>query len=251
MGQELPKGSSFSIRKERRYMKKNIWWTAAGLLAVIVLCAALTCDVCAKAAQNDRAGKDGAEIAGVVKMKAGYGIAEIEPGTEESGGGLGKTEEKAEEDSDEEAVIPPSEPVLTGMVLHTKEWEQNRKNANRFYRERSKTEELRASHIFWSGEKFILRACFQGERPPESIFVRIKDTDYKTRLFRSEGIYKGEIFDEDMLYRWGQNHPEELVFLFETEYCAEGRENKARHLSYSCSVTVDDRQPYFMLHRKK
>ncbi len=252
MGQELPKGSSFSIRKERRHMKKFIWWTATGLLAVIVLCAALTCDVCAKAAQNGEAGeKTSAERLCAVKKKGGYGIAGTLSEAAGSGGGFGKTKEKAGGDTDGEEVTKPSEPVLTGMVLHTEEWERNRKNANRFYRERGKTEELREPHIFWSGEKFVLRAFFEGESPPASILVRIKGTDYKTRIFLSEGIYKGELFDEDMLYRRGQNRPEELVFLFETEYSAEGGENKSRSLSDSCSVTVDDRQPYFMLHRKK
>ena len=176
---------------------RYIWWTAAGLLAVIVFCAALTSDVCAE----------------------------------------------AEDES--------PEPVLTGKVLHTEEWEQNRKNANRFYRERGKPEAVRDSRTFWSGEKFVLQASFDGDNPPESILVRIKGTDYKTRIFLSEGIYRGELFDEDMLYRWGQNRPEELMFLFETEYSAEGGENRRRSLSYICSVTVDDRQPYFMLHRKK
>lgn len=200
MGQELPEGSSFSIRKERRNMKRIIWWTAAVLLAVIVLCGTLTCGVCAEAAQSQKAA--------------------------------------------------PSEPVLSGRVLHTEEWEQNRKNANRFFREHDRTEELRAPHVFWSGEKFVLQAVFEGENPPESVFVRIKGTEYKTRLFPSEGIYTGVLFNEEMMYRWGQDGPEELVFLFEAECGKESSAEKRQKLSCVCSVTADDRQPYWMLHRK-
>ena len=94
-------------------MKKFIWWTAAGLLAVIVLCAALTCDVCAKAAQNGEAGeKTSAERLCAVKKKGGYGIAGTLSEAAGSGGGFGKTKEKAGGDTDGEEVTKPSEPVL-------------------------------------------------------------------------------------------------------------------------------------------
>lgn len=140
--------------------------------------------------------------------------------------------------------LEEKEPVLTGQVLHTERWEANRLEANKFYREKNLPEKLRSSEVFWSGEKFILQAKISGEELPPSVLVFIEETDYRGKLFRRGDIYRGELFDKEMLFLWGRKEPKQLTFVFQAVVCGKALQERQR-------VTIDDREPYWILHRKK
>jgi hypothetical protein len=103
---------------------------------------------------------------------------------------------------------------------------------------------LRSEDTFWPGERFLLQADAQGEKPPSRVDVRIEGTDYSTILqFNGDG-WSGSLFDEEMIYAFGQEKAETLVFLFSAVidgvYCQD-----------RCSITVDGRDPYWLMHRKE
>lgn len=135
-------------------------------------------------------------------------------------------------------------PFLSGEVLHTDAWNRHIEDANRYYEECGVPEKRHGEDTFWSGEKFVLRAAVSGEELPDAITVSIAGTEYETRLWRRGDFYEGELFEADMLFRWGQQGPEVLVFVFEAEA-------GEASLFDRCRIEVNDEDPYWMLHRKE
>ncbi len=136
------------------------------------------------------------------------------------------------------------QPSLTGQVLHTSRWDEHRKASDRFWEARRQKAYLRGPQVFWSGEKFLLQAQVSGEAQPPFIEVCIEGTDYSTRLTKSETDYRGALFKSEMLYLWGGDGPETLTFVFKGRVDGKLFLDKRR-------ITVDDRQPYWRLHRKE
>lgn len=136
------------------------------------------------------------------------------------------------------------EASLTGRILHTDSWEQHRQTANLWYRSKGQYAKIRAQNTFWSGEKFVVEAEAAGEHLPETVEVHIAETAYQTQLVKRDGVYRGQIFEKEMLFLWGQREPERLTFVFEAEI--DGSRYTDRQ-----QITVDDREGYFMLHRKE
>lgn len=159
---------------------------------------------------------------------------------------------------------------ITGHVVHTEQWDQNRKkyNLKRFSDEINRKLQLndylamsiprkRGTNVFWSGEKFMLQAETEGN--PVKIKVNIfssdstgslKDTGYSTYLTRSgektakgEEIWKGSLWDRMMINQWGRKSPEELTFRF-TAYFS-GDKTKL----YDDKVILDSDRDYWQLHR--
>ena len=163
-----------------------------------------------------------------------------------------------------------SEGKVTGFVNHTDQWDENRKryNLKRFGEEVNRPMSLddylampvprmRGINVFWSGEKFILRAETEGE--PEKVDVRIQtvnaqgvlaNTGYIAELSdtgrkSTDGadIWEGSLWSDTMINKWGRQSPEPLYFLF-TAYYAGGAVRTSEAM-----VIIDSRTDYWQLHR--
>lgn len=163
-----------------------------------------------------------------------------------------------------------SEGKVTGFVHHTPQWEENRKsyNVKRFGEEVNRTythqeylamkhPRQRGTNVFWSGEQFVLEAALEGT--PTKVTAKIfsldqqgrrKDTGYETGLADSgkenekkERIWKGTLWKESMINRWGGKQPAELIFLFTADY------GGGMTKTHEVSVIVDHQQDYWQLHR--
>ncbi len=163
-----------------------------------------------------------------------------------------------------------SEGKITGFVNHTDQWDINRKkyNLKRFDDEvnRSmllrdylalKTPRKRGTNVFWSGEKFMLQSETEGN--PTKVTVRILtedskgdniNTDYSTQLTNTGSktalgaeIWKGNLWENSMINKWGRKTPEALNFQFVANYT--GGLTK----THTVSVIIDSERDYWQLHR--
>ncbi|HZK01758.1 MAG TPA: hypothetical protein VFC96_02730 [Anaerovoracaceae bacterium] len=155
-----------------------------------------------------------------------------------------------------------SEGKITGMVYHTDEWDRNRKKYNlkffgqEFNKKISLSEYLaikaprkRGTNVFWSGERFVLTANVGGN--PSKVTAEIKGyPTYKTTLSKTgswnssdEIVYKGELWDKNMINKWGRNKPLELTFIFRAEYSG------GMAKTFEEKVIVDSNTDYWLLHR--
>jgi hypothetical protein len=151
---------------------------------------------------------------------------------------------------------------IEGEVLHTDLWEENRKRYNRklFGEEVNRTSVFadyvglaaprpRGANVFWSGERFMLRAGVAGN--PLSVSCAIDGYPaYATAMTNSgrknaaeEWIYEGSVWKNDMINRWGRTAPVELTFVFTAHY--EGGITK----THEARVIVDTYEDYRQLHR--
>lgn len=163
-----------------------------------------------------------------------------------------------------------SEGKVTGFVNHTDQWDQNRKkyNLKRFDEEGNRpmqlddytalpTPRMRGTNVFWSGEKFMLRAEAEGE--PWKVDVQIQtlspqgtrgNTGYTTELADTgrqadsgADLWEGSLWDNTMINKWGRKSPEQLCFVFTAHYAGGAvRTSEA-------TVIIDSRQDYWQLHR--
>ncbi|MGI6751854.1 MAG: Athe_2463 domain-containing protein [Anaerovoracaceae bacterium] len=154
-----------------------------------------------------------------------------------------------------------SEGKIAGMVNHTDEWDGNRKkyNMKQFghsvegrvdfgdYKD-EKHPRKRGINVFWSGERFELSAALGGN--PSSVTCQITGEGYSTSLTQTgsrneEGdiIYKGSLWDRNMINRWGRKAPEQLTFRFTAFYS--GGSIK----THDVNIIVDSKDDYWMLHR--
>lgn len=153
----------------------------------------------------------------------------------------------AQPDGKEEGEVGKQEdivPTLSGMVSHTDDWENNRKQFNAYCRESGNFRWERDDDVYWSGEKFMLAAIATGKQQPSSVHVKIEGNPYETNLVRREGSWTGELFDRSMIDRWGRDGPERLNFIFSAvidgRYCEDIQQ-----------VIVDDLHKYWLMHRKE
>jgi len=155
-------------------------------------------------------------------------------------------EDAAQPEQKKDGKEEPSKPAasLSGGVGHTGRWNEHREDYNRRCRASGRSSMIRGTDVFWSGEKFVLAAAATGEELPHNVAVNIKGTAYRTVLRGGEGDYSGELFDRSMIGRWGESGPESLDFVFSAtidgEYCTD-----------TVTVTVDDREKYWLMHRKE
>ncbi|MDD2483698.1 MAG: hypothetical protein PHQ50_01525, partial [Eubacteriales bacterium] len=140
-----------------------------------------------------------------------------------------------------------SEGKITGSVYHTDKWNENRKKYNLA---KSGKEDPRGPAVFWSGEKFLLSAVVAGS-PTQVTAKIIGYPEYDTTLTKSgsqnaagENIYVGSCWAESMINKWGMINPEDLTFRFQATYTG------GTVKTYDVIITVDNRDPYWRLHRK-
>lgn len=155
-----------------------------------------------------------------------------------------------------------SEGKITGEVNHTDQWDQNRKkyNMKKFGEEVNseiplaiylKMEEprKRGTNVFWSGEKFILEAAIGGTPQKvtteivgyNSYNVALKTTGEKNG--KGEVIYKGQLWNQSMINKWGRKEPQPLTFRFTATYTG----NQVK--THDVQIIVDSKQDYWQLHR--
>ena len=163
-----------------------------------------------------------------------------------------------------------SEGRVTGSVYHTEQWDENRKkyNLKRFSDEVGRalslgdylamsTPRMRGTNVFWSGEKFMLRAETEGE--PTSVTAQLLsagpggglvNTGYSAVLNNtgrktSAGaeIWEGSLWSAAMINKWGMKAPEELTFLFTADYT--GSVTK----THTATVILDSERDYWQIHR--
>ncbi|GAB1475768.1 hypothetical protein MASR2M70_06000 [Bacillota bacterium] len=155
-----------------------------------------------------------------------------------------------------------SEGKIIGRICHTDEWEANRKKYNlHFFSEEynnpvayadyssMKPPRKRGTNVFWSGERFLFSADVGGN--PVKVTAEIDGSPaYKAilsntgrRNAQNEMIFIGELWDRNMINRWGRNKPEELKFLFKAEYSGGAIK------TYEDRVIIDSNTDYWLLHR--
>lgn len=109
------------------------------------------------------------------------------------------------------------------FIIHTTQWEANRQTYNDAKIAAGLTEETRPPSTFWSGENLIIQ--IEATEVVEQIDITILNetssttgqpykvslTEYVDNPAVSEGaIYTGELWDPDMVNKWGGQTPEEL-----------------------------------------
>jgi hypothetical protein len=120
-------------------------------------------------------------------------------------------------------LIPNSEFIPTyfavpdgdSIIRHTEKWEENRQKYNESKIAAGLESMVRSSGVFWSGEKFMVDIQTTEEVP--AVRVSINDSSYSTTLTASAvttsgAIYRGELWNKDMLNKWGNYIPKELTF---------------------------------------
>lgn len=133
-------------------------------------------------------------------------------------------------------------PKLNCKILHTEKWNKNRKAYNNRVLREKNLEELRQDHVFWPGEKFLLEACPVNLTNTEWIRVEIEGTEYKAELTPFENKWIGSIFNKDMKDKWKNADNIILTFKFQ------GKEGLFEE---EVDITVDNREEFWLLHRKE
>lgn len=120
-------------------------------------------------------------------------------------------------------LIPNSEFIPTyfavsdedSIIRHTEKWEENRQKYNESKIAAGLDSIVRPYGVFWSGEKFMIDLQTTEEVP--AVRVSMKDSSYSTTMTASAvatsgAIYRGELWNKDMLNKWGNYIPKELTF---------------------------------------
>ena len=133
--------------------------------------------------------------------------------------------------------IPPVV-TITGSVGHTDEWDSHRKE----YNEKSGAEE-RSPEVFWNGEKFMAKADIVSADVPEQVTVNVPGTGLSAELQQEDGVWEGELFDENAAEQFHEKGIRELSFEFTVR--ADGQTVRD-----TVTVSLDDTDRYWLLHRK-
>ena len=119
---------------------------------------------------------------------------------------------------------------IEGTVYHTDKWDENRKYAGREH------------DVFWPGERIMLKADVEG-RPAQVTAWLEGEEDKKYELSPAEeGIYRGSIWSEDMMLKWGSGVVDKKI-IFRAKY--NGGDDKISEYS----ITFDNSQLYWNIHR--
>jgi hypothetical protein len=151
---------------------------------------------------------------------------------------------------------------ITGAVHHTDQWDANRqKYNNKLFGDPyngisafpsysgQPAPRKRGANVFWSGERFMLRAPVGGN--PLSVTCQIEGYPSYAAAMTATGekndggdtVHTGNIWKDDMINKWGKTAPAELRFVFTATY-AGGTEKTAE-----ATVIVDTYEDYWRLHR--
>jgi hypothetical protein len=119
---------------------------------------------------------------------------------------------------------------IEGMVYHTDQWEENRKI------------EGRDRDTFWPGEKLMLKADTEGKPLAVTAWIEGEEDEIYALQPDEEGVYRGSIWKEDMMFRWGSS-PVEKKIIFEALY-----KNDVIKIS-EYNIIFDNSRLYWNIHR--
>lgn len=148
-------------------------------------------------------------------------------------------------------LIPNSEFIPTyfvdsnrdSIIRHTEKWEENRQKYNESKIVAGLESMVRPYDVFWSGEKFMIDLQTTEEVP--AIRVSMKDSSYSTTIKASAvttsgAIYRGELWNKDMLNKWGNYIPKELTFTIDAM-----DDNGTVLETLETAVLIDNRDLYY------
>lgn len=147
-------------------------------------------------------------------------------------------------------ILQANDLSIKGNVNHTTQWNENRIKYNQSI---SGTDDSpRDISTFWSGERFMLGANTtlinnRSSVKAESVFVEILSQSTPTNIYltnHSISKWSGELWNKDMIHKWGRDKPEDLTFRFTVKYS-----NGHREKDY-VTISIDDIDEYFRYHRK-
>ena len=130
--------------------------------------------------------------------------------------------------------------IESATIEHTVKWNENRGKYNALVDD----DRQRSSLVFWSGEKFLPKVVGTGIVSGRAY---IEGTSYSSELVQlqtDETVWSCELWDEDMMFKWGQTTPKELTIMFELVDASEEKTLQP------VTIIVDDIVKYYQLHRK-
>ena len=141
---------------------------------------------------------------------------------------------------------------IDASINHTPEWENNRQEYN--ISQTGDPNSPRSYDTYFSGEKFMLDYSIEMADTtvnPTGVDVEIEGTEYSTSLSTVDSInWEGELWDESMIGKWGQETPEELKFIFTAYFDIMDLDGNPVFIEKEVFITVDDIDGYWELHRK-
>jgi len=153
-------------------------------------------------------------------------------------------------------LIPNSEFIPTyfadsnrdSIIRHTEKWEENRQKYNESKIAAGLDSMVRPYGVFWSGEKFMIDIQTTEEVP--AIRVSMKDSSYSTTITASAvttsgAIYRGELWNKDMLNKWGNYIPKELTFTVDAM-----DDNGEVLETFETIVLIDNRDLYYRVKKE-
>lgn len=94
---------------------------------------------------------------------------------------------------------------IEGTVYHTDKWDENRKFAGR------------EKDTFWPGEKLMLKADIEGVPASVTAWIEGEEDEVYQLSPAEDGVYPGNIWNEDMMFRWGSDAIEKKI-IFRADY---------------------------------
>jgi len=153
-------------------------------------------------------------------------------------------------------LIPNSEFIPTyfadsnrdSIIRHTEKWEENRQKYNESKIAAGLDSMVRPYGVFWSGEKFMIDIQTTEEVP--AIRVSMKDSSYSTTITASAvttsgAIFRGELWNKDMLNKWGNYIPKELTFTVDAM-----DDNGEVLETFETIVLIDNRDLYYRVKKE-
>lgn len=131
------------------------------------------------------------------------------------------------------------------VIRHTDKWEENRQKYNLGKIAAGQDALVRPYGTFWSGEKFMIDIQTTEEVP--SVRVSIKDSSYSATLTASTvttggAVYRGELWNKDMLNKWGNYIPKELTFTVDAM-----DDSGAVLETFKTTILIDNRDLYYQV----
>ena len=150
-------------------------------------------------------------------------------------------------------LIPGSEFIPTyfavsdgdSIIRHTDKWEENRQRYNESKIAAGLGSMVRPYGVFWSGEKFMIDIQTTEEVP--AVRVSMKDSSYSTTITAdavttSGAIYRGELWNKDMMNKWGNYIPKELTFTVDAV-----DDSGAVLETFETAILIDNRDLYYRI----
>ena len=157
-------------------------------------------------------------------------------------------------------LLPESEFVPTyfassnnGYIKHTANWENNRKKYN-LQKESINSNEKRGYDVFWPGEKLKIEVETTEVVEKIKVTMDVENEKYETKLSDYENslevsggaIYKGSLWDKDMINKWGNYVPESAIVSIDIV----GKEGEVLE-SRKAEIIFENRQMYFRHHKTR